>query len=117
MQQRLHSNTLLMIPPWLQAFVPTNTLSFLLDRDFYFKSTQQPKLSLFAHLISHNTKDILVLNESDLSVQILYKLKLGMVTKIPFDNCFNATIETNLAIVPLSNPSKPQQVTATMSQL
>lgn len=39
-----------------------------------------------------------------------------MVTEVLFDNCFNATIKMDLAVVPPSNPSKPQQLTTTTSQ-
>lgn len=106
--QELHSSAIVVILLQSQALVPTNMLSLLLDKNFYFELVQQPRLSLFAHLISHNTKSILVQNELNLPVQIPRKLRLGMVTKIPFDNHFNATVETILTVVPPSNLLEPQ---------
>lgn len=91
----------------------TNLLSLPSDRDFYFEPAQQPKLSLFDHLVTHDTKGILVQNKSNSPVQIPRKLKLGMVTEVPLDDCFNATIETDSAVVPPSNPSEPKRLAAT----
>ena len=39
-----------------------------------------------------------------------------MVTEILFDNCFNATIGTNLAVISPSNPLEPQRLTTITSQ-
>ena len=55
-RRALHLTTCIMISLRLQAFVSTNLLSLLSDKDFYFEPMQQPKLLLFAYLISHNTK-------------------------------------------------------------
>lgn len=104
-----------MIPLQLQVFVSTNSLSLLSDRNFYFEPTQQPKLFLFAHLMTHNTKDVLVQNKSNLPVQVPQKLKLGVVIEVPFDNCFNAAIKIKLTAVLPSNLSEPQQLTTTTS--
>lgn len=59
-KRTLYLTTCVIIPPRLQAFVSTNLLSLLPNKDFYFKSVQQLKLSLFAHLVTYDTKSILV---------------------------------------------------------
>lgn len=64
----LYLTICVMIPLQLQIFVSTNSLSLPSDRDFYFEPTQQPKLFLFAHLMTHNTKGVLVQNKSNLPV-------------------------------------------------
>ena len=56
----LHLTTYVTVLLQSQAFVSKNLLFLPLDRNFYFEPMQQPKLSLFAHLVIYNTKGILV---------------------------------------------------------
>lgn len=64
------------------------------DRDFLFHPSAQSSLTLFAHIMHHDTKKILVRNTSDCSLSISRRQKMGHVVDIWYDNCFFADAES-----------------------
>ena len=73
------------------------------DRDFLFHPIAQPNLTLFAHIMHHDTRKVLVRNTSDRPLRISRRQKLGHVVDIRYDNCFLANFESafHSATVPL----------------
>ena len=88
-----------MISPHNETFVlvKTSTLSLSEDRDYIFEPTTQVNLILFAHLIDSKITEILVRNDSDHQVEIPRKLRLGVVTEINYENCFQADLGSEYA--------------------
>ena len=82
------------IPPRSETMVPLLPVPLPDDRDFLFHPTAQPNLTLFAHIIHHDTKKILVRNTSDRLLRISRRQKLGHVVDIWYDNCFLADVES-----------------------
>lgn len=76
----LHSETMVSLLP-----VPLSD-----NKNFLFHPTAQPSLMLFAHIIYHDTKKILVKNSSDHPLHISRYQKMGHVVNIRYDNCFFA---------------------------
>ena len=90
------------VPPRSEAMVSLLPVPLPDDRDFLFHPTTQANLTLFAHIIHHDTKKILVRNTSDRPLRISHRQRLGHVVDIRYDNCFLADTETafDLATVP-----------------
>lgn len=61
---------------------------------------QQPHLTLFAHLISHGTRKVLLRNDSPNAVLIPRKHRLGTVTEVRYENYFQAVLNPEAAEVP-----------------
>lgn len=72
------------------------------DRDFLFHSTTQASLTLFVHIIHHDTKKVLVMNTSKRPLLILCCQKLGYIVDIYYNNRFLADTKStfNSATVP-----------------
>ena len=60
---------------------------------------QQPHFTLFAHLISYDTKEMLVRNGFPNAVLIFRKHKLGTVTEVMYENCFYEVLDPEAAEV------------------
>ena len=80
--------------------VPTKPLALPEDRDFLFEPSTQGNLTMYAHRVDHGIFSVLVRNDSDSSMQILGKTRLGNVTEIDYDNYFQADVETDFAAIP-----------------
>ncbi len=61
---------------------------------------QQPHFVLFAHLISHDMKKVLVCNDSTNAVLISRRDSLGTVTKVIYKNYFQPVLDPEAAEVP-----------------
>ena len=72
------------------------------DRDFLFHPIAQANLTLFAHIMYHDTKKVLVRNTSDRPLRISRCQRLGHIVDICYDNCFLADAKSafNSATVP-----------------
>lgn len=64
------------------------------DKDFLFDPTAQPNLTLFAHIIHHDTKKVLVKNTSDRLLRISRRQRLGHIVDICYNNCFLADADS-----------------------
>ena len=76
------------VPPRSEAMIPLVPVSVPDDRDFLFHPAAQPNLTLFTHIIDHQSSRILVRNASDQSLRIPRRHKLGHLIDITYDNCF-----------------------------
>ncbi len=84
------------VPLRSKAMIPLLPISLLDDRDFLFHLTAQANLTLFAHIIHHDTTKVLVQNTSDRPLRTSRRQRLGHVVDICYDNCFLADAEAAL---------------------
>ena len=71
------------------------------NRNFIFEFIIHAKLIMYVHLIDQNTTSILTQNEFSLSVFIFKRMKFGGFCEIPFDNCFQASLNLEMTkIIP-----------------
>lgn len=80
-------------------------MPFLNNRDFLFHPIAQTNLTLFAHIIYHETTKILVKNTSNRPLPISRYQKLSHMVGIRYNNCFLTNIKSilNSAIFLLQN--------------
>ena len=83
-----------LILPRSETMIPLLPVPLPDDRDFLFHPTVQPSLTLFAHIMHHDTKKILVKNTFDRPLRISRRQKMGHVVDIWYDNCFLADAES-----------------------
>ena len=100
LRRHVHAKTASIIPPHGELMIPTSPLKLPEDRDFLFEPSVQGNLTMYAHLVDHGMSSILVRNDSNSPVQIPKKTRLGNVTEIDYDNCFQAEVDTDYAAVP-----------------
>lgn len=86
--RKLLTSESIIVPPRSEAMIPLVPVSVPDDRDFLFHLAAQPNLTLFTHIIDHQTSRILVRNTSDQSLRIARRHKLGHLINIAYDNCF-----------------------------
>lgn len=98
-RRKIQALSATVIPPHSEGFVPirTSTLSLPDDRDYIFEPTTQANLILFSHMVDSKMTGILARNDSDHQVEIPRKLRLGAVTEIDYENCFQADLSPEYA--------------------
>ena len=99
-RKHVHAQTTTIVPPHTETMVPTKPLALPENRDFLFEPSAQGKLTMYAHLVDYGMSGVLVRNDSNSSVQIPGKTRLGNVTEMDYDNCFHADVETDFAAIP-----------------
>lgn len=77
-----------MVSLYSEIMVLLITLLLLDNRDFLFYPTPQTNLTLFTHIIVHQTSKIHVRNASNESLCISYCHKLGHLINIAYKNYF-----------------------------
>ncbi len=82
------------VPPRSETMIPLLPVPLPDDRDFLFHPATQTNLTLFAHIIDHETSKVLVRNTSDRPLRISRWQKLGHIVDIRYDNCFLADVES-----------------------
>lgn len=82
LKKRLLAEKDKVIPPRFETMVPLLLVFLPDDRDFLFHPTAQPSLTLFAHIMHHDTKKILVRNTFNRPLRILRCQKMGHVIDI-----------------------------------
>lgn len=93
------------LPPRTETFVPVLPTGLPDDRDFFFQPLTQAYLTLFSHLVDHTTGGVLVRNESQRTVRLPRKQKLGLVTEVFYENCFQAGLDLDTTeMPPKANP-------------
>ena len=78
------------IPPRSEAMVSLVSLPLPNDRDFLFHPSAQTNLTLFTHLVDHQTSKVLVRNTTRDTLRILHRHKLGHLIDIAYENRFLA---------------------------
>ena len=102
LKRRLLAKSDGMMPPRSETMVLLLPVLLPDDRDFLFHPTTQANLTLYTHIVDHETSKILVKNTSDRPLRISRCQKLGHVVDIWYDNCFLDDVESafNSATVP-----------------
>ena len=85
------------------------------DHDFLFYPATQANLTLFTHIVDHQTSKVLVRNASSETLCIPRRHKLGHLIDIAYDNCFltntqsalDAATSSPLSYRPLGHNDKP----------
>ena len=75
------------LPPHSEAMVSLVPLPLPDDRDFLFHPATQPNLTLFTHIVEHQTSKVLVRNASNKTLRIPRRHKLGYLIDIAYNNC------------------------------
>lgn len=76
------------IPPYSKAMISLLPLLLLDDHNFLFHVATKPSLTLFTHIVDHQTSKVLVRNASNESFHIPRRYKLGHLIDIAYDNYF-----------------------------
>ena len=88
--RRLLASQDTVIPPRSEAIVSLVPLPLLNDQDFLFHPSAQINLTLFTHLVDHQTSKVLVRNTSSHTLHIPRCYKLGHLIDIAYENYFLA---------------------------
>lgn len=88
------------VPPPSEAMIPLVKVPLPDDRDFLFHPTAQANLTLYTHILDHETSKILVRNTSDRPLRIPRRHKLGHLLDIAYENCFLANTAHDSAAIP-----------------
>lgn len=87
----------LTIPLESEALVQFVCSKLLDDEDFLFKPTPHSHLTLFSHILNDSTHRVPVRNSSHRSILLPRRQQLGTLTEISYDNCFQVTLDPELA--------------------
>lgn len=88
--RKLLSSQETVVPPRSEAMVLLVPLPLPNDHDFLFYPATQANLTLFTHLVDHETSKVLVRNDSSQTIWVLRRHKLGHIVDIAYDNYFLA---------------------------
>ena len=95
------------IPPRSKTMISLLSVPLPNDKDFLFYPTAQPDLMLFAHIIHHDTKKVLVRNTSNRPLRISRRQRLGHIVIICYNNYFLADADSAfdaVAVPPQATP-------------
>lgn len=95
-----HANSHIIIFSRSQKIIPVRALKLFEDKDFLFEPTTHWKLTFYAHFVDHYTTGNLAQNESNKPIQISKYTKLGEISEILYNNCFQTSLEPNMAKSP-----------------
>ena len=84
------------LPPQSEAMVLLVPLPLPDDRDIMFHPATKANLTLFTHIVDHQTSKVLVRNTSSKTLCIPRRHKLGYLIDIAYDNCFLTNIQSAL---------------------
>lgn len=84
--RKLLASQEIVISPYLEAIVSLVLLPLLDNCEFLFHLTTQANLTLFMHIVNHQTSKVLVKNVSNKTLCIPYHHKLGHLIDIIYDN-------------------------------
>ena len=88
--RKLLSSQETVVPPRSEAIISLVPLALPNDRDFLFHPATQANLTLFTHLVNHETSKVLVRNGSSQAIWVPRRHKLGHMVDIAYKNCFLA---------------------------
>lgn len=78
------------VSPRSEAMIPILPVPLPDNRDFLFHPATQTNLTLYTHIVDHETSKVLVRNTSNRPLRISCRQKLGHIVDIRYDNCFLA---------------------------
>ena len=95
----------LIIPSESETLVQFIYSSLSNNRDFLFNSTPHYHLILFSHILNDLICRVPVQNASHQPILLLRRQRLGMLTEVSYDNCFQVILDTELAKHPPTIPN------------
>ena len=104
-QRKVLVNRSLTILPKFEVLVQFVCSSLPNDRDFFFNATPYSHLTLFSHILNNLTCKILVRNASYQLVLLPHHHWFGTLTEISYDNCFQVSLDPDLAKHPPTTPN------------
>ena len=104
-QRKVLVDRSLTIPPESEALVQFVCSNLPDDRDFLFKPTPHSHLTLFLHILNYSIHRVLVHNALHRPILLPRRQRLGMLTEIPYNNCFQVTLDLELAEHPPVTPN------------
>ena len=113
--RKLLASQEIVLPPQSEAMVLLVPIPLPHDRNFLFYPATQANLTLFTHIVDHQTSKVFVRNVSNETLRIPRCHKLGHLINIAYDNCFltntqstfDAATSQPLSYRPLSCNNKP----------
>lgn len=82
LRKKLMADTTVFLPPNSKSLVSVMHGALLCNRDFFFQPMQQSHFTLFAHLISHDTRKMLVWNDFSNAILIPRNTNLVLSSKL-----------------------------------
>ena len=88
-RRAVHTKKALSIAAGAERFIPVSEFDKLPpERDFLFEPIQQANITLYAHIVDSKLHSVLAKNESNHTVQIPRKHRLGTVSELDYENVF-----------------------------
>ena len=106
------------VPPRSEAMIPLVPMPLPDNRDFLFHPTAQASLMLFAYIIYHDTKRVLVRNTSERPLRISCCQRLGHIVDIRYNNCFLADAKSafnSVTVPPQTAPFFEHELSCTLT--
>ena len=100
LRHRALAIVLTIIPPHSEALVAFQRIKLPDSRDFLFSRAPQHHLTLYSHLLDHNSTKVLVRNEAGRAIKIPLHHRLGYVTELPYESCFATLADLDVASTP-----------------
>lgn len=95
----VYANAHTVIPSNSELLLRTGELNLPEDRDFLFEPIGDVHFTMYAHIVDSSMTGVLVRNETNRDVQVPKYRKLGNITEMDFENCFQSTIDRDFAAV------------------
>lgn len=90
-----------------EAMIPFLLMPFPDNKNVLFHPIAQVNLTLFAHIMYHDTEKILVKDTTEQPLCILHCQKPGHIVDICYDNCFLADAECIFNLITVSLQTAP----------
>ena len=106
------------VPPRYEVIIPLVPVPLPDDRDFLFHPTAQASLTLFAYIIHHDTKRVLVRNTSERPLRISCCQRLGHIVDIHYNNYFLAdakSVFNSVTVPPQTAPFFEHELSYTLT--
>ena len=104
----LYSDVHIIISPRIQMIIFIKNLNLSNNKKFIFESIVHVKFIMYVHLMNQNITEILTQNESSLPILISRRMKFGELCEIPFDNCFQTSLNSDVAKISSFEITRPR---------
>lgn len=91
------ASALIIILPCSKALVAFQHIRLPDSCNFLFCPSSQQHLTLYSHLLNHNSIKVLVRNNADHAIKIPLHYRLGCITELPYKSCFATSVDFDLA--------------------
>ena len=112
-RRAVRTKNALSVPPGSECLIAVARLDLPPERDFLFEPDKQTNITLYAHLVDAKFHTVLAKNESNRTVQIPSKHRLGMLSELDYENVFFAEQDTEQYATPPPKESLRKASTGT----